>query len=87
MRAMSPSRQWNRMTHVARILVVLAICSRLPTSSADWVDTDTPLDKRTTTSLIDGTTYHLVSMFYACSCACVNVLWFERTHYVCVYCF
>jgi hypothetical protein len=30
--------------------------------AAEFVDMDTPLDKRTTTSLIDGSTYHLVSL-------------------------
>lgn len=29
--------------------------------SAGFIDMDTPLDKRTTKSLIDGTLYHLVS--------------------------
>lgn len=29
--------------------------------SAGFIDMDTPLNKRTTTSLIDGTEYHLVS--------------------------
>lgn len=33
----------------------------LNTCSASFIDIETPLDKRTTTSLIDGTTYHLVS--------------------------
>lgn len=30
-------------------------------ANAGFVDMDTPLDKRTTTSLVDGTVYHLVS--------------------------
>lgn len=29
--------------------------------SAGFIDMDTPLDKRTTTSLVDGSVYHLVS--------------------------
>ena len=33
----------------------------IQTVSAGFIDMDTPLDKRTTTSLIDGTVYHLVS--------------------------
>ena len=30
------------------------------TCQCGWIDPDTPLDKRTTTSFIDGTVYHLV---------------------------
>jgi hypothetical protein len=29
--------------------------------SAGFIDMDTPLDKRTTTSFVDGSVYHLVS--------------------------
>ena len=36
-------------------------------ATAGFIDMDTPLNKRTTTSLIDGSTYHLVSdAFFAC---------------------
>ncbi|GAX27330.1 hypothetical protein FisN_23Lh095 [Fistulifera solaris] len=38
-------------------MVTLAI---IRISSGSFIDIETPLDKRTTTSLIDGTTYHLV---------------------------
>jgi hypothetical protein len=34
----------------------------LRTASAGLIDMDTPLDKRTTTSLIDGSVYHVVSL-------------------------
>jgi hypothetical protein len=37
----------------------------LRTASAGLIDMDTPLDKRTTTSFIDGSIYHLVSVFLA----------------------
>lgn len=30
------------------------------TAQASWIDIDTPLDKRTTVSFVDGTTYELV---------------------------
>lgn len=40
-----------------RLLLFLGL---LTLASAGWIDTDTPLDKRTTTSFVDGTTYHLV---------------------------
>ena len=33
----------------------------IPIASAGFVDMETPVDKRTTTSLIDGTEYFLVS--------------------------
>lgn len=33
--------------------------------SAGFIDMDTPLDKRTTRSLIDGTVYHLVSVCFS----------------------
>jgi hypothetical protein len=28
---------------------------------SEWIDPDTPDDKKTTTSFVDGTIYHLVS--------------------------
>ena len=46
------------LLQVAGLLVFLP-CLAL----AGFVDMDTPLDKRTTTSLIDGTTYHLVCFY------------------------
>ena len=33
-------------------------------ATAGFIDMDTPLNKRTATSLIDGTTYHLVSFAF-----------------------
>ena len=44
---------------LARRLAMAAI--GVKSVSAGFIDMDTPLDKRTTTSLIDGTVYHLVS--------------------------
>jgi hypothetical protein len=41
-------------------LLVVALLPDAAFSGADFIDTDTPLDKRTTTSLVDGTVYHLV---------------------------
>jgi hypothetical protein len=41
-------------------LLVVALLPDAAYSGADFIDTDTPLDKRTTTSLVDGTVYHLV---------------------------
>ena len=41
-------------------LLVLAVMG-LRVATAEFIDMDTPLDKRTETSLIDGSTYHLVS--------------------------
>ena len=34
----------------------------LRTACAGLIDMDTPLDKRTTTSLVDGSVYHVVSL-------------------------
>lgn len=45
---------------LARRLAIAAI--GVKSVSAGFIDMDTPLDKRTTTSLIDGTVYHLVSL-------------------------
>lgn len=44
---------------IARSLACVAL--GINSVSAGFIDMDTPLDKRTTTSLIDGTEYHLVS--------------------------
>ena len=44
---------------IARRLACVAL--GINSVSAGFIDMDTPLDKRTTTSLIDGTEYHLVS--------------------------
>lgn len=41
--------------------LVVAVCMMtIPSVSGGWIDADTPPDKRTAISLIDGTTYHLV---------------------------
>lgn len=47
-------RQWS---FAVALLILLKTAE-----STDWTDPDTPINKRTTTSLIDGTTYHLVSL-------------------------
>ena len=44
---------------VVRHLSLIALV--VQSVSAGFIDMDTPLDKRTTTSLVDGTVYHLVS--------------------------
>jgi hypothetical protein len=43
-----------------RVLALTIVMATVP-ASADWIDSDTPLNKRTTKSQVDGTTYHLVS--------------------------
>ena len=44
-----------------RLLQTLTVLAAAPTLiSAGWIDMETPLNKRTTKSLVDGTTYHLV---------------------------
>jgi hypothetical protein len=42
------------------ILLLGAITLAPKFASANWIDIETPLDKRTTTSFIDGTVYELV---------------------------
>jgi hypothetical protein len=63
-RARRPRRR-SKSSGAARTLLImnflLLICMGLPNLiEGDFIDMDTPLDKRTTTSLIDGTVYHLV---------------------------
>lgn len=51
-------------------IIIFSIIVR--TTNATWIDMDTPLDKRTTKSLVDGTTYDLVRNFNILdSCFCV----------------
>jgi hypothetical protein len=45
---------------VCMLTLVVTLASLLPVARAGWIDIETPLDKRTTTSLVDGTEYHLV---------------------------
>lgn len=45
---------------VALLLTILF--SSIKYASAHWIDPDTPLNKRTTKSLVDNTIYHLVSI-------------------------
>jgi hypothetical protein len=42
------------------LVLTLTLASLLPVARAGFIDIETPLDKRTTTSQVDGTTYHLV---------------------------
>ena len=42
------------------LALVLTLASLLPVARAGFIDIETPLDRRTTTSQVDGTTYHLV---------------------------
>lgn len=42
------------------VLLFIAIMISLPMTDSGWIDEDTPMDKRTTISLIDGTEYNLV---------------------------
>ena len=44
---------------MARAILVCVAMAAI--AEAGFVDMDTPMDKRTTTSLVDGTVYHLVS--------------------------
>jgi hypothetical protein len=46
--------------HMRSFALVVTLASLLPVARAGWIDIETPLNKRTTTSLIDGTEYHLV---------------------------
>jgi hypothetical protein len=58
----------RRSTEVisSRVLAsVLVVASLIPMVSAGWIDMETPLDKRTTTSFIDGSEYHLVRALVA----------------------
>jgi hypothetical protein len=43
-----------------QILLLGAIILAPELASANWIDIETPLDKRTTPSLVDGSVYHLV---------------------------
>ena len=51
------------------ILLLITLC--ISGASADWIDMDTPLDKRTTTSLVDGSTYHLVRLLLCVISRCI----------------
>jgi hypothetical protein len=54
--------------HVVRgslVLPLVLAALGLQGVSAGFVDMDTPFDKRTTTSFVDGSTYHLVSLCWA----------------------
>lgn len=54
----------RRSSSCVIIRSVLLLCNvAIWGTNAEWIDIDTPLDKRTTTSLIDKTVYHLVSFF------------------------
>ena len=44
-------------------LSLLGLVTTTNNVSAGFIDMDTPLEKRTTTSFVDGTVYHLVSSF------------------------
>ena len=57
-------RMSNNSFH-SRVLIMTMTILSLSTMivSANWIDIDTPLDKRTTTSLVDGSIYHLVRYF------------------------
>jgi hypothetical protein len=51
--------------HVVRgslVLQLMLAALGLEGVSAGFIDMDTPLDKRTTTSFVDKSTYHLVSL-------------------------
>lgn len=41
-------------------MIQLFFMIQLPLVMASWIDIDTPLEKYTTQSLVDGTIYHLV---------------------------
>eukprot|EP00545_Synedropsis_sp_CCMP1620_P006884 CAMPEP_0119010080 /NCGR_PEP_ID=MMETSP1176-20130426/4779_1 /TAXON_ID=265551 /ORGANISM="Synedropsis recta cf, Strain CCMP1620" /LENGTH=714 /DNA_ID=CAMNT_0006962689 /DNA_START=104 /DNA_END=2248 /DNA_ORIENTATION=+ len=57
-RARRQKQQKQPLDGGARILLVLALV--MQSVSAGFIDMDTPLDKRTTTSLVDGSVYDLV---------------------------
>jgi hypothetical protein len=48
-----------------RIELLLVVSMLLSSTLGGWIDSDTPLDKRTTTSLVDGSTYQLVCVCYS----------------------
>lgn len=50
---------WSRLVLAPWLAAI--VLSVNPSVKAEWVDEDTPEDKRTTLSLIDGTEYKLVS--------------------------
>jgi hypothetical protein len=72
----TPIRPTTRLYHTTKMfvfhptMIVLQAAAFsfflfLPGTSCEFVDMDTPLDKRTTTSLVDGSVYHLVrNMFF-----------------------
>ena len=56
--------------------LLLLLCLGLPGFiQGGFIDMDTPLDKRTTRSLVDGTVYHLVSLV-SVSCGLAFILVF-----------
>ena len=74
------------MRHAVGILLfVLSISIR--TASAGFIDMETPLNKRKTTSLVDGTTYHLVGFLenysvyvtYSFNCSHAKLAFFSRS--------
>jgi hypothetical protein len=59
--------------------MVLMVALSLVLVSAEWVDIETPLDKRTTTSRVDGTVYHLVRRrCVVCVCVRDSLPWEPR---------
>lgn len=52
------TRTKNARRRLKRKIAIAAL--GIQSASAGFIDMDTPLDKRTTTSLVDGTVYHLV---------------------------
>jgi hypothetical protein len=51
----------QRILPIVLLLSLITISLRIHLVHCSFIDIDTPLDKRTTTSFVDGTEYHLVS--------------------------
>ena len=46
--------------HVLLCIAIISLSLKL--ISGEWIDEDTPMGKRVTKSMVDGTDYHLVSL-------------------------
>jgi hypothetical protein len=57
------ARRCPEVSSIRLLTLVVTLASLLPVARAGWIDIETPLDKRTTTSLVDGTEYTLVRIY------------------------
>jgi hypothetical protein len=65
------ARKWY--FSLSLMVLFLVVCSNnIEITASEWIDVDTPLDKRTTTSLVDGSIYHLVRVEFRIRVTIVN---------------